>query len=176
MNEKCKKCGMCCRAIRINKSWDEIIAMEAEPIPEELGKSITKYNDAGFIRTFWNPITLEEALEINPHLATWPRYKENFYYRCTKFDAKTNECTINNLKPHVCKEFPWYDSAPKEDENSWHFYSENCGYIEDIPHAVGTCSTCKKENVLLISRSNVCPHCYIINKIEQVKGLNRKNE
>lgn len=124
-------CGMCCRAIRLQISPDEL---KRRVCKDEYLRTISdsaKLWDSEFVYLFWEPITLEEALNINPHLKTWKEYDEAYYYTCTKFDSKTNKCSIHEKRPDVCSRYPWYDQQPFKEYN-WYFYSDKCGYIDGL--------------------------------------------
>jgi Fe-S-cluster containining protein len=102
-------CGKCCKAIRLSVDWDYILRLCPQAGTEEEIKSSISIRDSLFIRSFWKPISIEEALKINPHLRTWPNAENEeiaHYYICTKFDESTNKCTIHESRARVCYGFP----------------------------------------------------------------------
>jgi Fe-S-cluster containining protein len=163
LENKCKMCGMCCRAIRLPVDWEYFIDRYPEPITEDREGCVTKYTDLEFIRTFWQPISKEKALEINPHLKTWPTFEDGFYYKCTKFDEKTNKCTVNEDKPRVCYGFPFYDHTPTQNDVKY-LYSEDCGFKDSLLPEIGTCSHCKAEDVELEIGTDLCCSCFNVLK------------
>jgi len=94
-------------------------------------------SDPLFVYLNWEQITTEEAIAINPYLATWfEAYKERatssehlHFFRCLQLTAD-NKCSIHKDRPNVCINFPWYGRTP--DDNML-FYSKDCGYIVDVP-------------------------------------------
>lgn len=141
---KCNMCGMCCRAIVLNMTYQEIENyykdyrdQNKEFSDEEIEKWAFE-QDAAFVHLFWKHITKEEAFKINPHLKLWFGGKINqdinksSFWTCTKFDSKTNKCTVQDKKPSVCSEYPYYGRAISKNEP---FYSLNCGYKADRGNA-----------------------------------------
>lgn len=122
----CKKCGMCCQAIALQYSVEYIETCKDSP-------------DAKFILENWQPITMEEALSINPHLQLWidVSVKRNitlYFYKCNQLDLETNLCKIHSTKedfsqPRICIDYPFYTRylLPKSEL----FYSPECGYNRD---------------------------------------------
>lgn len=51
----CNMCGMCCKAIKVNCSFEVL-------------KEINTDDDAKFILKHWEPMTEEESFKVNPHL------------------------------------------------------------------------------------------------------------
>jgi Fe-S-cluster containining protein len=131
---KCNMCGTCCKAIYLPYSHQELL--DCKPVkdyvanPWDFEKRIGDH-DHVFVHLYWEPITLKEALAINPHIATW-KYgteKEDNWYRCTRLDTKTNRCTVHDNQPSVCSGYPWYGRAPRPHES---YYSPDCGYQVDV--------------------------------------------
>lgn len=121
MNNKCLKCGTCCKAIILNENLDEIknIASAA--------KLTNNRQCAEFILENWVSITKDEALLINPYLKDWIEYRtdcELNFYTCKKFNHQTNLCEVHKNRPSVCSGFPFYDKPPYKT----HWYSNNCGF------------------------------------------------
>jgi Fe-S-cluster containining protein len=135
----CHMCGMCCEAIHIQQSPEEVANL-AEP---QIARGVTDMDsDPVFVHLNWVPITREEAHKINPFLAvnertvrdTWSgegatSYEKLHFYTCKHHDKVTRKCTIHEIRPRVCSEYPWYGRNP---EPSHLFYSEDCGYREDL--------------------------------------------
>jgi len=127
---ECKQCGICCKAIMIQYSPEEI---------NEIAEYSSEGSDAKFIKENWELITKEEALEINSYLEEWfklPHNKQFHQYKCKKLDYTTNKCTIRDTRPRVCEGFPWYDKDPVRNEP---LYSPDCGYQIDIKEEVTPC-------------------------------------
>lgn len=114
-NDYCKRCGKCCEAICLCYSYEQLKLYEDNEEAKELVK-------------IFEPITQEEALEINPHLQVWINKSKNgrYFYRCTQYDKGTKLCRIHDSKQRICTEFPFYgkEKLPSHEE----FYSEDCGY------------------------------------------------
>lgn len=125
----CKKCGCCCEAIYI-----------AEDL-EHLKNSAKKYpgKDAEFILNYWEPISEEEAIKINPHLKNLS--KQYNFYKCNAFDKQTRLCTIQETKGRVCKDFPFYTN--KFLHKNFFFYSPTCGY--NVPESFEEIGIIKKD-------------------------------
>ena len=141
LSGSCHMCGMCCRAIVLSFSHDEL--KERPSVQDYLAGKVTRTDlwndDPIFCYLNWKPISRDEAMEINPHLLNWEKLRledeketgksapMNFY-TCTKFDSETNRCTVHNERPRVCSAYPWYRGI---DLNEM-FYSLDCGYKIDI--------------------------------------------
>jgi Fe-S-cluster containining protein len=116
---------MCCKAIYLGLTVSRI-----KEIAEEKGADPN--GDAAFVYKNWQPMSDEDAYEINPHLRTWglARGEKGFtFFRCTKFDPETNKCTIHDETVRVCNAYPWYDTGVRPNEC---FYSPDCGYKIDV--------------------------------------------
>jgi Fe-S-cluster containining protein len=111
----CKMCGMCCKAISIRFTIEEL----------------KRYSDASakFIVENWTPISKEQALKINPYLQKWLDKSPNrFFYTCNKL--VDNKCSIHDEnKPFICSGYPFYN-RPKLDSGSL-FYVEECGFNKE---------------------------------------------
>lgn len=135
---KCSMCGMCCKAIRLPASMEQIINYRETQryingeLSKEESERLATESDIIFVYLNWEQITEEEAFIINQHLETWPTRDEAFYYRCKQFDSQLNRCKTQDKKARVCSAYPWYDRPPVA---SFHFYSLNCGYKVDIEGA-----------------------------------------
>lgn len=141
----CNMCGMCCKAIRLNSTYKDIKETVEQFYPkifnkiasEEEMEETFKDTDRTFIYLYWKEISKEEVYKINPYVRTWFESEwakkdenEGSWWTCTKLDSKTNKCTIQDNKPHVCSDHPYYGG--NLDKTSA-FYSENCGYKVDLP-------------------------------------------
>lgn len=133
----CHMCGMCCKAIVLPVSYDEL--KERSSVQDYINGSKCEgieNNDVLFVWLNWKPISKEEAFKINPHLRLWEERfierncleKLNFW-TCTKHDPVTNKCTVHEHRPKVCSDFPWYGRSVVTTEP---FYSPECGYKVDI--------------------------------------------
>lgn len=127
---KCTMCGMCCQAIVLNLH-PKSFRYEEELCDEYKDRFDRgeKLCDSEFASLFFESITEEDALAINPYLKTWGlNGGTKYYYRCTKFDKSTNSCTVNGQKPHTCSGYPWYGRSPNPKDP---LYSASCGYHID---------------------------------------------
>jgi len=80
---KCKQCGACCKAIRLN--FD---------LPDEL-------------KNMWVEISEKEAIEINKILIIIKAFVdigEVKYYNCKML--KDNKCSIHATRPQICRAYP----------------------------------------------------------------------
>ncbi|MGE5528083.1 MAG: YkgJ family cysteine cluster protein [Patescibacteria group bacterium] len=93
---KCWRCGMCCKSIIIGRS----VMDGAEK--DKPG------SDRYFILNNWQPLTYEQAVEINPFHKRLEGRDDLSFWRCTKLDPSSNLCTIYHRRPHVCRKYPWY--------------------------------------------------------------------
>jgi len=113
MENKCNKCGSCCKAIVLSYNKEEI---------RERALKEGKQGDFYFAYKNFVSITEEQALKINPYLSEWPKDQEKkFYYYCKQFSEYTNQCSVYELRPDLCKNYP--DLSKKEA-----FYSKDCGF------------------------------------------------
>lgn len=141
-NGHCNMCGMCCKAIRLGKDYayfkeqGELNIKNNPGFSEEALREYAYESDVVFIYYNWEPITEEEAFIINPQLKAWyqteesQKYKdESYYYKCKQFDAESNKCMVNDKKPRVCADYPYYGGNIS---NNFCFYSSSCGYKADI--------------------------------------------
>ena len=115
---KCNMCGMCCKAIVIRFSPEEILARVKEGIDD----------DFLFADKYWRSISKEEALVINPHIEKLDSSGPNHFYVCTLYIDGVG-CSVHNgdgsvVKPKVCTSYP---NGNNLDPRFW-FYSETCGY------------------------------------------------
>lgn len=126
---QCEGCGACCRAIWLPKTHEEL-----ERTPRYKG-------DIEFVKENFYPLTAEEVLERNPHVATWglhprvtteglPKMLENNFYGCKNYDEEARRCRIWADRPEICRGYPWYDREPTIEHL---FYDQNCFYKRDLP-------------------------------------------
>lgn len=152
----CNKCGMCCRAIMLNKSKEQVKEINSR------GANV----DAQFIIDNWSEISFEDLETTNPYLHG-RLYKEMidnrarnviefpdelkdatanekmkyhfqvhgrktgyllYLYRCAKLDKEKNECMVYETRPNVCSGYPLYGRDLLEDDHI--FYDDACGYKE----------------------------------------------
>ncbi len=112
----CKKCGMCCRAIVLPFTRDEL--------EHRVQEGIT--GDPVFILVNWEEISQIEAYQVNGHLTHWGELRGSSFWRCKLLIG--NRCSIHKESPRVCKAYPWYDNAPHYDA----LYSPRCGFQSDV--------------------------------------------
>lgn len=124
----CNQCGMCCKAIILNVSMDDVKRMAETP-----------KSDAMFISKNWKEITKEEALLINPHLQNWidrPNIAPPYFYMCELLGSD-NKCTVHDGgQPGTCTGFPWYGHGPIE---NFLLYSKDCGFKGDYANMIKEC-------------------------------------
>jgi Fe-S-cluster containining protein len=111
----CKKCGMCCKAICVAYSRNNL------KISAKNGSE-----SAMFMIKHWHRITRSEALVINPKLKTWRVSKRQYFYSCECFNYKESICNVHGCSPHVCSAYPFYDM--KKLPSTYVFYTDDCGF------------------------------------------------
>ncbi len=118
---KCNKCGLCCKAIVIDSSMEQI--------KQSVNNQRKGNSDAHFIFRNWTSISEQAAFTINPNLTYWSSDYDGYryYYRCRMYCDATNLCKIHEIRPYICSEFPWYGQVKKVP-----LYSLSCGYRADM--------------------------------------------
>jgi Fe-S-cluster containining protein len=120
MIDKCKKCGSCCKAIRI-----EISPLEFHIEREKVKRGLKpKFKDMDICSKYFKLITKKEAFEINSELKEWECVDKLSFFKCNAL--KNNKCSIHDNKPEVCHGFPYYNN--KKLHPGFKFYNKNCGY------------------------------------------------
>lgn len=101
VKNKCKRCGQCCTGIWLFSS------------PEDLKKSYLNWiKQKG---SWYNEIYLLYPMFVYKGKGKYPKTnKVKYHYRCKHYDKKRG-CTIQKIKPEMCKGFPFY--GIKEVEN-----------------------------------------------------------
>lgn len=123
----CSMCGKCCEAIRLPMSHEKFSPDYTEVL----------YVDKEFMFDNFVPMSQEEALSINPQLLMGKvhpdgKYEESpgFYYSCKMYDKETKKCNAHDLRPKVCREFPWYGNSINNHSLGMHL---SCSYWQDVP-------------------------------------------
>jgi Fe-S-cluster containining protein len=111
----CSRCGDCCDVIPLQFTKKDVAA----------GKSQSRE----FIIKHWHRISREEAAKRIPTMG----YKGTRFYRCDKWDSATRLCTVQDEKPPVCRDFPWYGDTPEPDRLR-HF--PRCSFWADVPDSI----------------------------------------
>ena len=109
----CARCGDCCEHIMANADPYLIVDRIAEGDPGE---------DFAFIFAHWD-------------VTAGPDRLGRYTYRCRRFDTETRTCTAHDDRPHVCRDFPWYEDAgdvQKMAERSQYVH-ERCSFHRDVP-------------------------------------------
>lgn len=141
LSGSCNQCGMCCKAIVLPISYDELKERDAvKYYINGARQEDIENNDVLFVWLNWKPLTKEEAFGVNPYLkkidnnADDPRDVEwhPSFWTCTKHDPITNKCTVHDNQPDVCSKFPWYG---REVHSRDIFYTAECGYKIDVIQA-----------------------------------------
>lgn len=145
IREKCEGCGMCCRAIFLPVTHEELVRDSTSmrnpytKLPEYTGDHAND-SDPAFVLANFYPLNREEVLRRNPHIQTWrssieeagedfDQILEKNFYGCVNLDEETGRCKIHDNLPHVCSGYPWYEREPSE----YHlFYAEDCYYKRDL--------------------------------------------
>lgn len=141
MNNFCKCCGKCCAAI-ISK-WDVSAILSSSEkyqkakLDYEAGiltdADVCKDNGLFGIINF-TPISKEEAVSHNPHIAEMDT-DGSFFYRCRHFSYETRLCDAheNGLKASFCWAYPQNDITFREYVSmpymQWHV--PDCGYAQE---------------------------------------------
>jgi len=123
---------MCCRALIV-------------PIAPERLKDFKDADPYSFdYMKMWKPLTLDEAMKINPghfSLLEIREYVEGrghfiegchgYIYSCLALvDSPEGAiCTVYDKRPLVCSDYPWYGRSPSP---GFIFYSRTCGYKVDF--------------------------------------------
>ena len=112
VTSECKQCGQCCEVIGVK--WDLLDMFRAEGL------------DADFIKKHWTPVNYVIASIIKPRW--WGRdHSERNYFICDCFDYETRDCSAQDDKPPVCRDYPLYTKH----ENTKGYYNTGCGYYRE---------------------------------------------
>jgi Fe-S-cluster containining protein len=89
----------------------------------------SNYSHKEFILQHWEPISLEDAIFVNPSLKEFKELLDGeFFYKCDLL-GEDNLCGDYDNRPGICKGYPWYGQDPY-DLVIW--YSNECGFKEDL--------------------------------------------
>lgn len=131
---KCRMCGKCCLALRLDIPY-EYVKNKVENSP--CAKHIVENCEH---------ISREKALELNPELKERIEFDNKYYPDASYYTCKLlkdNVCAIHDKdKPYICSGFPFY----KRDKYNRIDYSEDCGF-NDIYRKEDRCSNCKHYNL-----------------------------
>ena len=119
---ECAQCGMCCECIILpeNSGYVEVMV--------KTEKEEGWYpQDWGFAHRNFIEISKERALKINPYLSNW-KQKAQYFYICKQFCHVTKKCMVHEIRPGVCRGFPWYGRKPKQEP----LYSKDCSFQKDL--------------------------------------------
>jgi len=117
MKNKCKRCGKCCNPVHLSISPDNL----------KLGyKNWINRN-----RGSWKP----DDIHLLYPMLKYQSYKKStgmYLYKCVHYDEKKG-CTIQENKPQMCSEYPYYD-MPQEIRigQTWQRpknVDKDCGYV-----------------------------------------------
>lgn len=118
---ECKTCGNCCRAIHL----------EAQMTPEFLKEQSGLGNeDATFILQNWKHIDTKHVFNLRPDTdfpELFRRMDAGTWWQCKLLDSETNKCGSYDVRPQICRGFPFYGRLP-------HYftpYTFACGYYRD---------------------------------------------
>lgn len=118
---ECKACGSCCRVIRL----DQKMTLEFLREQSEAGNQ-----DAKFICEHWSPVSPEQMLILRPD-AEFPELMkmmgQGTWWSCSMFNPETNRCRSYDVRPSVCKGYPFYGKMP----HYFSPYNSQCGYYRD---------------------------------------------
>lgn len=128
MDNHCNQCGMCCRAIPLQKSMNEV---------KEIAEKQRNHIDAHFVLENWEEITFEEARAINkdigrniPEIIAEKVERFENYYRCKAY--VNGKCTKYEERPPVCKKYP-YNGHIESLQEDFSIYSlinaTTCGFV-----------------------------------------------
>ena len=117
MNNKCKKCGQCCRMVHLPA--DQCVAIQD-------GTNISK--DAEFVRKNMDYLGSSE-------FTTGFRRKtsegmEYFGVYSCRLLTEDNLCSVHDNKPLMCSDYPWYGCS-KSSNRSGPYPYHGCGYEKD---------------------------------------------
>jgi len=108
---ECNKCGQCCEVIPLKYLKKDLYN---NPHP-----------DAQWILKHFRRISKVEARKRN---SAWSG--KGIYYECDQYNWDSRECMPQDLKPDMCKKFPWYDKEPSAE---FLIPFKKCSFWEDIP-------------------------------------------
>jgi len=119
---ECAQCGMCCECIILpyNDGYIEVMAKEEN-------KEGWFHGDFSFAHRNFIEISRKQALKINPYLSAWNQ-KAQYFYICKQFCHVTKKCIVHEIRPDVCREFPWYGRKPEKQP----LYSKDCSFQKDL--------------------------------------------
>lgn len=116
----CKRCGQCCQDVRL-----------AEP-PELLKKAYEYWRKSAEVDPGFSEIYL-----IYPMLVfKFENTAEDlpYHYYCKHFTKDVDGspgCSIYEIRPRMCKDFPYYDEVEHLNRNEPLSPYEGCGYNEE---------------------------------------------
>lgn len=99
MNDKCKKCGDCCKFIAVGFTLDKI-------------RNNPEFPDRDFILKHWTPREAPEK-KLNP-LMSDKCFEGFIWYECDLFDAESRLCKDYENRANICKNYPSKDHKPKD--------------------------------------------------------------
>jgi Fe-S-cluster containining protein len=116
----CKRRGHCCQDVRLAES------------PDILQKAYEYWKRSGSIDPDFSEIYL-----IYPMLTFLFEKKEDdlpYHYRCKHFGIGGDNlpaCSIYEIRPRMCRDFPYYEDEPGLDRTGPLSPYEGCGYNEE---------------------------------------------
>lgn len=125
----CKKCGRCCEAIIIFSQTRENMKKIIENYNNNL---VSKNPDISFIIKHWKIIDKEEALRRNSEIIVFGSELDKCaIFKCDQFNEETRKCMSYEIRPELCKEFPYYSKKTGLTILSSEFkaYTKDCGYL-----------------------------------------------
>jgi len=102
VKSKCNRCGECCRVIYLQETKKAIRAIKNETSKE-------------FILKHWHRISRKEACRRHP-MIRGKDWRNVYFYTCDAWDKKTRRCKVYELRPEVCRGFPFYGRKPNNSE------------------------------------------------------------
>lgn len=108
----CARCGACCQSIPMT-GLDRMIELQAE------GQNVDNQRwqtDVTFMALHWTPTG-----EVTTHGTPT--------YRCDQYDPIHMLCAIQDDKPPVCQDYPFYSSTP---ESYSPYLERQCSYLLDV--------------------------------------------
>lgn len=124
VENKCKRCGLCCKCILVNYSHRRFFA------DIESKMSGVKFSgDLLFVLNNFVPISEDEVRAINPFVLRFKKENdERGFYKCIKYSDDTKGCSDYENRPKVCSGFPFYDRYVEVESD--HTYGYQCGFYE----------------------------------------------
>jgi Fe-S-cluster containining protein len=131
----CAQCGLCCEVIGIRadpayyqRDPKDIVWPGDEPEAVPL-----IFHEFMWIKQHFHPISIEEAIAINPHIVDETTREGHSYYTCDAYDKETKLCTAHDDRPAICRDFPWYGKSV----NPYNLKSfPRCSYWRDLPRSL----------------------------------------